>query len=75
MRERDAVRCDQCGDQLDARAPGVAQRVRGWRVNRSQGGANMIALAEPMPQWLCRHCLDKRRDGLAYDQPTLFDEL
>jgi hypothetical protein len=68
------VHCDQCGEVVDARAPGVAQRVRGWRVNRSQGGANMIALAEPERHWLCRHCLDKRRSGYSWDQLALFDD-
>lgn len=65
--------CVQCGELLDTRAPGVAQRVRGWRVNRTQGGANMIALAEPEPMFLCRHCLDKRRGGVSWDQLTLWE--
>lgn len=66
--------CSQCSDPLDVRAPGVAQRVLGWRVNRAQGGANMIALAEPQGVYLCRHCLDRRRAGAgAWDQPTLWE--
>jgi hypothetical protein len=74
MHERDAVRCDQCGETIDARAPGVAQRVHGWRVNRIGGGANYVALPEPEPHWLCRHCLDKRKAGFAWQQLGLFDE-
>jgi hypothetical protein len=65
--------CVQCGEMLDTRAPGVAQRVRGWRVNRTQGGANMIALAEVEPSWLCALCLDKRRKGVAWDQLSLWE--
>jgi hypothetical protein len=74
MHSRDRVSCTQCGETIDARAPGVAQRVQGWRVNRAQGGANMIALAQPMHEYLCRFCLDKRRSGVTWDQPSLFDE-
>lgn len=66
--------CCQCNDPLDTKAPGVAQKVRGWRVNRAQGGANMIALAEPLSEFLCRHCLDKRRSGLSWDQLSLWED-
>lgn len=69
----DLGRCCQCLELLDTRAPGVAQRVHGWRVNRAQGGANMIALAEPEPEFLCRHCLAKRRAGVSWDQLTLWE--
>jgi hypothetical protein len=72
--ERDRVHCVQCGEIVDARAPGVAQRVVGWRINRQQGGANMVALAEPMPVWLCRFCLADRRAGRSWDQLSLFDD-
>lgn len=75
MRDADAVRCTQCGETIDARAPGVAQRVRGWRVNRVGGGANYVALAEPEREWLCRHCLDRRKAGFSWDQLGLFDEV
>lgn len=75
MRERDAAPCVQCGDTIDTRQQGHAQRVTGWKVNRgSTGGANQIALAEPEPLWLCRFCLDKRRHGYSWDQPALFGE-
>lgn len=70
---RDVADCVQCGQRLDTRAPGNAEHVRGWRVNRAQGGANMIALAEPQGQWLCRFCLDKRRAGVSWDQLSLFE--
>lgn len=70
----DRVDCAQCSDTIDARAPGVAQRVTGWRINRSGGGANMIALPETEPKWLCQHCLDKRRSGLSWDQLSLFGD-
>lgn len=67
------VRCTQCAELIDKTAPGVAQLVTGYRVNRAQGGANMIALAVPQPTWLCKFCLAKRRDGHSWDQPSLFD--
>jgi hypothetical protein len=67
-------RCCQCLELLDTRAAGVAQLVHGWRVNRAQGGANMIALAVPQGEFLCRHCLDKRRSGLAWDQLPLWED-
>lgn len=67
------ARCVQCNDLLDTRAPGVAQRVHGWRVNRTQGGANMIALPEPESTFLCRYCLDKRRAGVSWDQLQLWE--
>ncbi len=69
---RDLGPCVQCGEIIDTRAPGNAQRVTGWRVNRTQGGANMIALAEPVSEWLCRFCLDDRRHGRSWDQLSLF---
>lgn len=73
MKDRDAAPCVQCGEMLDTRAPGNAQRVHGFRVNRIGGGANQIALQEPEQVWLCRFCLDKRRSGYSWDQLNLFE--
>lgn len=74
MHPRDVVTCTQCGESIDAKAPGVSQAVTGWMTNRVQGGANMIALPERLPLWLCRHCLDKRKRGHSWDQLDLFGE-
>jgi hypothetical protein len=71
MHARDAVVCVQCGDTIDSTKPGCAQRVRGWRVVRAGGGANMIALPEPEAEWLCRFCLARRRKGLSWNQMAL----
>ena len=73
MKMRNAVRCEQCSEIMDAEAPGNAKGMTGYSVNRSQGGANMIACAEPTGTYLCRTCLDLRRAGRRWAQPSLFD--
>ena len=71
---RDRGVCIQCGDPLDTRGLGVWVLVRGWVENRAQGGANMVSLREPLGQYLCSPCYDKRKAGHAWDQLGLFDE-
>lgn len=66
--------CEQCTLPLDVRANGVGQFVEGVAINRAQGGANMIALKRPLNRWICRVCIDLRRSGHEWDQPSLFDE-
>lgn len=69
--ERRRARCEDCDEPVDTEAPGVAQFVEGWAVNRSAGGANAIALRTPHLRWLCRFCLDTRRRGGNPDQGAL----
>jgi len=62
--------CEDCHQPIDVDSPGTAQFVEGWAVNRSAGGANMIALRTPQRRWLCPPCLDLRRSGKT-DQGSL----
>jgi hypothetical protein len=71
---RDVVQCEQCGESLDVRALGVGREVRGYYVNRAQGGANVITLVQRLDRWLCRGCLAARKAGHVWDQPSLFDD-
>lgn len=73
MKMANAVPCDQCGVTIDAKAPGNAEQVTGFRINRTQGGANMVAFAEPTGRYICRACVTLRRSGLSWTQPSLFD--
>lgn len=71
---RDQARCEQCSEVVDVRAPGSAQHVEGYAVNRAQGGANMVTLMERHAgRWLCRVCVDLRKRGHKWQQLDLFD--
>ena len=71
---RERATCEQCRQPLDTKAPGNAQFVHGYAVNRDAGGANMITLMERKSSWLCRVCLDLRRRGKSWTQPSLFGD-
>jgi hypothetical protein len=66
--------CEDCGDTIDVTAPGVAQHVSGWAINRKGGafGSNFTALPERHLRWLCRFCVDRRRAGVNPAQQELF---
>lgn len=67
------VRCCGCRIEIDSRAAGVAESVKGWRVVRAQGGANQITLAKGTGRWMCAGCLAVARAGLGeLEQGTLF---
>lgn len=71
MKSANQRRCTQCAEMIDSTAPGNAQAISGWAVNRRSGGANMIALPQRYDEWLCRTCLDLRRLGKSWDQLSL----
>lgn len=66
------VFCMDCNARVDPRHQGAAELVRGFRVNRTGGGANQILAWEGLGMWLCAPCVAVRRSGLARDQPPLF---
>jgi hypothetical protein len=70
--ERDRVRCDQCGETIDAKGIGNAQAVSGWAINRGAGGANTITLPTRSAHWLCRFCVAARKRGHEWEQLGLF---
>lgn len=69
--ERNQVICEGCDETIDGTADGHAQFVSGWSVNRYKG-TNAVALQERHQRWLCRFCLDRRRNGVADEQGSLF---
>lgn len=69
---RNIAICERCGEPVDVTMPGVAQHVCGWAVNRTDGGANQIALREPHNRWLCAGCLAVLRSGHDDHQESMF---
>jgi len=65
------ARCAGCSAWVDTRGTGVAELVKGYRVNRQQGGANQITLPVSLGRWLCAGCLAVAR-GADVDQASLF---
>lgn len=51
------VQCSGCGHPVNTKQAGVAELVRGWRVNRAGGGANQIVLPKGLGKWRCVACL------------------
>jgi len=65
------AQCEDCDIAVDIEAPGIAQAVSGWAVNRTQGGPNRIACRKAEPRWLCHPCLDRRVRGDDPNQSSL----
>jgi hypothetical protein len=65
------VRCSGCQEWINNRSAGVAEAVKGYRVNRGGGGANQITLPTSLGRWLCPACLSVAR-GADVDQGRLF---
>ena len=57
-----------CNVRVDPKQTGTAELVRGFRVNRSGGGANQIMSWEGLGMWLCAGCVNLRRAGVDPDQ-------
>ena len=74
MHAYNRTHCVQCADVIDVTAPGNGEVATGVLVNRSGGGANYLALSKRTGRWLCRFCIDRRRHGLSWEQPSLFDD-
>jgi rubredoxin len=72
MAAKNQAKCEDCGEPIDITAPGVAQHVTGWAVNRSGGGTNAIAFRQVDLRWLCRWCVDRRKAGRPLEQGSLF---
>jgi hypothetical protein len=70
--ERFQANCHFCHDPLDIRKPGVRQLQRGWVQNRTAGGGNAIELAEKLPYWACKLCMEDHKRGQARYQMGLF---
>jgi hypothetical protein len=64
MTARQGVHCMDCNVVVDTRHAGAAELVRGFRVNRSGGGANQILAWEGLGMWLCPSCVSLRRAGV-----------
>ncbi len=62
----------ECGVSVDPTAPGVAQYVSGWAVNRSEGGTHGLSAPQRHDRWLCRGCLEKVRHGISFNQQVMF---
>ena len=65
------VFCMDCNARVDTHHTGAAELVRGFRVNRSGGGANQILAWEGLGMWLCPGCVNLRRAGVDPTQLTL----
>lgn len=64
--------CELCNEKVDPQAEGVFRKMQGWAQNRSQGGANHIALREELGHYAHAVCIDvakRRHDSM---QPSLF---
>lgn len=65
--------CQFCKKEISPNATGVWRKVEGWVQNRKAGGANAVALAEPLPGFACNYCIGLARTGKNNDQGSLFD--
>jgi hypothetical protein len=66
------VLCGGCQLEIDTTLTGAAELVRGYRVVRSGGGANQIALMKGLGRWLCPACLSVAKGNLDLAQGELF---
>lgn len=64
--------CEQCGEEVHPNSKSVAQRVVGWIVPRSAGGANHIRHQERMPAFAHVACLAELHDEAQGTQEGLF---
>lgn len=56
------VPCHFCNSPIDPDAPGTYKRVIGWVRNRSEGGANAVAMPGPATAYACKPCVDIKRN-------------
>lgn len=71
MTPRPGVHCMDCNDPVDTKHTGAAELVRGFRVNRTGGGANQILSWEGLGMWICPGCVILRRSGIDPTQLSL----
>jgi hypothetical protein len=55
------VPCHFCKVPVDIEAPGTYKRVTGWVKNRTEGGANAVAMPGPATGYACKPCIDMSR--------------
>jgi rubredoxin len=69
------ARCSGCQLWVDTKQPGVAEKVTGYRVNRSRGaagGTNAISLPKSLGIWLCPACHSVAKGAADLAQGELF---
>lgn len=68
------IACEFCGCPVDTKAFGNYRQVRGWVVNRRQGGSNSVALPEELGQWAHGDCVaqEKMRGPVSWAQNSIF---
>ena len=69
--ERFLAKCAFGDHEVDTRADGVFQAIRGFTPNRSGGGAHSIALAQRENIFACPQCIERQSKGTA-KQTDLF---
>ena len=69
--ERFRARCQFCAQELDTRAEGTHQRISGWAMNRSGGGAHGVSLPARENLWAHRWCIDAKTRG-TLQQTSMF---
>lgn len=58
------VKCDMCGEEMDADLLGAYQRVEGWEVrNRKGGGTNSLRMREPKHRYAHKTCVEEASRG------------
>jgi hypothetical protein len=67
------AKCQFCGLELDVRAEGTHQFVKGWVKNRSGGGGHGVSLPERENRWAHSWCVDRETRGAA-SQDRLFGD-
>ena len=63
--------CEFCGHDLDVRANGVHQFVKGWVMNREGGGGHGVSLPERENRFAHRWCVERMTRG-TFGQGGLF---
>lgn len=67
------VTCIYGGERIKLNSPYTYEKVSGWVKRRSDGGANAVALREPMGIYACEMCISKLKQGAKIDQLSLED--
>jgi hypothetical protein len=66
------VPCHFCQLPIGTTSPGTYRRVTGWVKNRTDGGANAVAMPGPATGYACKPCVDMHRAKPTLDQAALF---
>jgi hypothetical protein len=64
------MKCVECGKDVESTRE-CAHEIRGWELQRSQGGTNHVLWRETTGRLMCATCVMKKRLGISPDQMTL----